>query len=133
MSTRRMAVQQLFGITGAAAAAPLFGGDKQPHMEAALEALRTAQAELRAASADKGGHKGKAMGFIKQAMDEIKAGIDFADSQSKTPAPTSQHELLRRRGMSRPQAPAHLLCIRWRNSNTRRCRAPRIRPDSQCS
>jgi len=50
----------------------------QPHMEAALDALKTARRELDAASADKGGHRANALGLVKQAIAEVERGIDFA-------------------------------------------------------
>lgn len=50
----------------------------QPHMEAALTALNTAQEHLKQATEDKGGHKAKAMVHIKEAIAQVQAGIDFA-------------------------------------------------------
>ena len=50
----------------------------QPHMDAALDALKTARRELDAASADKGGHRGNALRLVKEAMIEVERGIDFA-------------------------------------------------------
>lgn len=51
----------------------------QPHMASALEALRTSRAELVAATANKGGHRLKALGYVDQAIAEVKAGIAFAE------------------------------------------------------
>jgi len=56
-----------------AAAAP-----DQPHMQSALSALESAKDSLDKAEPDKGGHRGKALGFVKDAIDEVKKGIDFA-------------------------------------------------------
>ena len=50
----------------------------QPHMEAAMDALKTARRELDAASADKGGHRGNVLRLVKEAMIEVERGIDFA-------------------------------------------------------
>jgi hypothetical protein len=50
----------------------------QPHMQAALDALRSAQTNLDKATADKGGHRAKAMDLVKQAIDEVKLGIEAA-------------------------------------------------------
>jgi len=50
----------------------------QPHMEAALDALKTARRELEAATADKGGHRGNALRLVKQAIAEVEHGIEFA-------------------------------------------------------
>ncbi len=50
----------------------------QPNMEAALASLQEARANLEKATADKGGHRVKAMKAIDQAIAEIKAGMEFA-------------------------------------------------------
>ena len=50
----------------------------QPHMQAALEQLRAAKAELKAAEPDKGGHRVKAIALVNEAIAEVEAGIDFA-------------------------------------------------------
>ena len=50
----------------------------QPHMQAALDALRSAQSNLDKANPDKGGHRAKAIDLVKQAIDEVKAGIEAA-------------------------------------------------------
>src|SRR5262245_53029188 len=55
----------------------LFGPD-QPHMQAALTALENAKDSLEKATADKGGHRVKALGFVKDAIDEVKKGIEAA-------------------------------------------------------
>ena len=47
----------------------------QPHMVAALDALRTARSELQSALANKGGHRVKAIALIDQAIEETNAGI----------------------------------------------------------
>ena len=51
--------------------------EPQPHMRAALGSLETALNQLEKASADKGGHRVKAMELIKGAIVEVKLGIDF--------------------------------------------------------
>jgi len=51
----------------------------QPHMEAALDALRTARSELEMASANKGGHRERAMSLIDDAIAEVRRGMDYAD------------------------------------------------------
>lgn len=63
----------------------LFGGfvagrahAAQPHMNAALSHLRTAHHELDQADADKGGHRVKAIGLVRDAIAEVEAGIDYA-------------------------------------------------------
>jgi cell division protein FtsN len=47
----------------------------QPHMQAALHALRNSKAELEAALPDKAGHRVKAIGLVEQAIAEVQAGI----------------------------------------------------------
>jgi hypothetical protein len=47
----------------------------QPHMQAALHALRNSKAELEAALPDKGGHRVKAIALVDQAIAETQAGI----------------------------------------------------------
>jgi len=51
--------------------------EPQPHMKAALESLETAMGELEKATADKGGHRAKAMKLTKQAIAETKKGVAF--------------------------------------------------------
>ncbi len=48
---------------------------QQPHMYAALDALRTARSELQSALANKGGHRVKAIALIDQAIAETNEGI----------------------------------------------------------
>ena len=50
--------------------------EKQPHMTAALAQLQSAKGSLQSATADKGGHRVKAIALTNQAIDEVKAGID---------------------------------------------------------
>ena len=50
----------------------------QPHMQTALDALKTARAELEMADSNKGGHRLKAIGFVDAAIAETKMGIQFA-------------------------------------------------------
>jgi hypothetical protein len=51
----------------------------QGNMERALSSLYQALGSLREATANKGGHKARAMDLIRQAIDETQAGIEFAD------------------------------------------------------
>jgi hypothetical protein len=50
----------------------------QPHMTASIGMLQSARAELGAATANKGGHRERAMQLIDQAISEVRAGITFA-------------------------------------------------------
>ena len=49
----------------------------QPHMQAALEALKIADRELKEATADKGGHRVRAAKFVQEAIQETEKGIEF--------------------------------------------------------
>jgi hypothetical protein len=48
-------------------------------MERALSSLNEALSSLRESTANKGGHRARAMDLVRQAMDETQAGIAFAD------------------------------------------------------
>jgi hypothetical protein len=50
----------------------------QPHMQAALNYLTTAKSNLDSATADKGGHRKKAIEYVEAAIDEVQKGISFA-------------------------------------------------------
>ena len=52
------------------------GSPDQPHMENALNALENAKRNLENATADKGGHRAKALDYVKDAIKEVKKGID---------------------------------------------------------
>jgi hypothetical protein len=51
--------------------------EKQPHMKAALKLLQDADAQLEKATADKGGHRVKAREHVKNAVEQVKKGIEF--------------------------------------------------------
>jgi len=50
----------------------------QPHMDAALENLRSARAELQMATHNKGGHRVKAIADIDDAIEQVRLGMDDA-------------------------------------------------------
>lgn len=50
----------------------------QPHMQAALDALLTAEHELGVAEEDKGGHRVTALKHTRAAIAETREGIQFA-------------------------------------------------------
>lgn len=55
----------------------LFAGvPDQPHMQNALSSLESAKDDLNRATADKGGHRAKALDYVKDAISEVKKGID---------------------------------------------------------
>jgi hypothetical protein len=52
------------------------GAPDQPHMQNALSSLESARDNLNRATADKGGHRAKALDLVKDAISEVKKGID---------------------------------------------------------
>ena len=52
------------------------GAPDQPHMQAALSALVNAKNNLNNATADKGGHRAKALDYVRDALSEVRKGID---------------------------------------------------------
>src|SRR5215470_9303593 len=54
------------------------GGAAQPHMAAAIVALREAHKQLRDAKHDKGGHRAQALALIRQASEQLRDGMRFA-------------------------------------------------------
>ena len=67
----------LAAALAAAAVVPAVMADPQPKMRDALDSLRASQRSLEQATADKGGHRVKAIQLTKQAIDEVQAGIKF--------------------------------------------------------
>lgn len=51
----------------------------QPHMQSALELLRSAKTNLENATTDKGGYRKKAIDEVNKAIDETKKGIDAGE------------------------------------------------------
>jgi hypothetical protein len=49
----------------------------QPHMQSALGHLRQARESLEKATADKGGHREKALVLVRDAIAEVEAGIAY--------------------------------------------------------
>jgi hypothetical protein len=64
----------ILAVAGGAFAAGLAYA-AQPHMEAALNALLTAQTELKVAEHNKGGHRVKALDLVNSAIAQVQAGI----------------------------------------------------------
>ena len=50
----------------------------QPHMQSALDHLFAAKNELKTATADKGGHRVRAMELIDEAVAEVERGMEYA-------------------------------------------------------
>ena len=54
---------------------------KQPLMEIALNNLERAEKALKKAAWNKGGHRVKALHHVRKAIEEIKNGMEFADTK----------------------------------------------------
>jgi hypothetical protein len=78
---RRIGLPALF-LSGAIVGSALTGVAvaSQPHMVNALHDLQTAQTQLNAADADKGGHRNNALNLVAQAISQVQAGIAVAAS-----------------------------------------------------
>jgi hypothetical protein len=63
------------GVAMVASFAAGFALAAQPHMQAALKALKSSRAELQTAMPDKAGHRVKAIELVDQAIAEVQAGI----------------------------------------------------------
>ena len=70
-------------IAGSAGAGTMYfvtneaGAEYQPHMRAALGSLQNARGQLLAATADKGGHRAKAIELVDAAINQVNLGIAF--------------------------------------------------------
>jgi hypothetical protein len=64
----------LAALAVAAAASPAFALN-QPHMQAAVDALNKAHAELTVATRDKAGHRARALQLVDQALNEARMGM----------------------------------------------------------
>lgn len=51
----------------------------QGHMENSLNSLRGAEAQLREATPNKGGHRERALNLVTEAISQVEAGIQYAD------------------------------------------------------
>ncbi len=56
------------------------GAERQPHMAQGVVELREARRQLREAKHDKGGFRAQALGFIQQAIMQLREGIRFANT-----------------------------------------------------
>jgi len=74
MGSRALAVA---GMLAAFAFGCVSAGAGQPHMQAALEHLRAARAELVQAAPRKGGHRGRAVELVERAIAQVERGIAF--------------------------------------------------------
>ena len=70
-------------VIAAAMTVPAVAAENQPHMQAALQALKTAQRELAQAEKDKGGHRARAEKLIQQAIAQVEAGMHYDSAHDK--------------------------------------------------
>ncbi len=80
MSKKRLIISVLVSIFLIGLISVRVWAEKQPHMRSALESLEKAKTQLEKAEHDKGGHRAAAIKLIDQAIQEVKAGITFADT-----------------------------------------------------
>ena len=98
MNRKRYLAATLAAVTlGAASAAPGRAED-QPHMQHALEALKTARQDLEQARPDKGGHREEAIRWVDEAIHQIEDGIHYADKEG---AEHREHEEGHEKGAAR--------------------------------
>jgi hypothetical protein len=71
------AFASLFAATVAFNGIPSASADAQPLMKSALGDLNKAVKHLTRATADKGGHRVKALELTRSALAEVQAGIDY--------------------------------------------------------
>lgn len=72
-----VAISMAIGIVGGASVTAIAGS--QPNMRAAIDHLMAADAYLDRAKNNKGGHKAKARELIYYAIEEVRAGMRYAD------------------------------------------------------
>jgi predicted nicotinamide N-methyase len=77
MKTKKLALMLLTAIVALSATAISASVVDQPNMTAARNDLNKAENSLRKATADKGGHRNRALNLISQAIAEINSGIAF--------------------------------------------------------
>jgi hypothetical protein len=69
----------IFSIPAAMASTANGNGEDQPHMQAALEALKQARQHLQEAAHDKGGHRAAALKAVDDAIKHTEMGIKAGD------------------------------------------------------
>lgn len=74
---RQLVAGAAIAVAGATLLSAAAQAESQPRMRAALESLRNARSQLLAATADKGGHRARALNLVDQAINETQAGIAY--------------------------------------------------------
>jgi len=75
--SRRFTLQRILPAIGLGGLAVSLGHAGQPHMNAALNHLRSAKQSLEAADPDKGGHRVRAIEHTNAAIREVEEGIAY--------------------------------------------------------
>ena len=57
--------------------------EDQPHMQAALDALKQAEMHLQEAKHDKGGHRSKALAATREAIKHVEEGMKVGEKNEK--------------------------------------------------
>ncbi len=73
--SRRLAAKNLVAASIAGLAVSTLAEGQQSHMQAALRALNMTKTQLGNAESDKAGHRGKALGLVGDAMEQVEQGI----------------------------------------------------------
>jgi hypothetical protein len=76
MTVRRFSTVILGLIVAAVLSLPAMAED-QPHMQAALDALKQAEQHLQQAEHDKGGHRDRALNQVRAAIKQVEQGMKF--------------------------------------------------------
>jgi hypothetical protein len=74
---RTLLAAAVLGLIGGAFLSGQAYADRQSKMHDALDHLKSAQSLLEDASRDKGGHRVRALKFVHNAIEEVRAGIDY--------------------------------------------------------
>jgi hypothetical protein len=88
---RRKLAAGILTLAFAAALVPTVRAENQPHMKAALEALRRAKQELQQAERDKGGHREKALQATDNAIRQVQAGINYDEKHESRKEKRDRH------------------------------------------
>jgi len=76
---KKMIIVLVIGLLIGAAAS--WAAIRQPHMIAALDALKRAKVELASAEHDKGGHRTRAIELVDKALEQTRLGIEAGEKE----------------------------------------------------
>ena len=84
MTMRKFSIGAMEFIVAAVLSLPAIArAEDQPHMQAALDAMKQAQEHLQQAEHDKGGHREKALMHLKAAIAQVEAGMKYDTKHDK--------------------------------------------------